>query len=94
MTFSFENMAKYLNQIQAAGRWIRSTSRCTYRALPYEHHRGPWGYGYFGGGRGGMAARCAMHERNGSPWPAGRADGTPRKSDDAAKADAELAAGR
>ena len=60
----FENMAKYLNQLQ--GSWPRDQRavQITYRSLPTSITQDLWGYGYFGQG-GGMGGRMML--RNGAP---------------------------
>jgi hypothetical protein len=55
ISYQFENMAEYLNQLQGRG-WPMDQKgvQITYRHLPSSITVDLWGYGYFGFGGGGM----------------------------------------
>ena len=66
INMSFENMARYLNQIQGGWPLDQKTVDMRYRALPSSITVDLWGYGYFQGGfggRGGMPAGGAVMRR-------------------------------
>ncbi len=80
MNEQFENMAKYLNQLQGGWPLDQRNVQITYRSLPSSITVDLWGYGYFGGvGKGGgrmmlgegmppmapMAAACHAARRGG-----------------------------
>ena len=87
MTFSFENMAKYLNQVQGNWPLDQKSVEIRYRALPSSITVDLWNYGSFGapggvmmrGGRGGLAMEGAvpapmMMSRRGLAMDAAKAD--------------------
>ncbi len=57
INMSFENMAKYLNQVQGGWPLDQKAVEMRYRALPSSITVDLWGYGYFGEG-GGMGGRA------------------------------------
>ena len=91
MNQQFENMAKYLNQLQGGWPYDQKNVQITYRSLPASITADLWGYGYLAAraGRGRMmvsgepywAAGAAMAAlRHGCRWtrPQGRAHGDER----------------
>ncbi|MEI8372538.1 MAG: alpha-2-macroglobulin family protein [Planctomycetota bacterium] len=68
ISYQFENMAKYLNQLQGGWPLDQRNVQITYRSLPSSITVDLWGYGYFGdrglgmakNGHGSMMARGAV----------------------------------
>jgi hypothetical protein len=95
LNFSFENMARYFNQLQGGWPMDQKPVEIRYRALPSSITVDLWGYGYFyGRAAGGMGGRGGMlAEGMALPAPAAAAPAAPMMMSrrglamDAAKAD-------
>ena len=73
MNQQFENMAKYLNQLQGGWPYDQKNVQITYRSLPSSITADLWGYGYFGGGwkgHGGWRTQCAARHDAAGERPA------------------------
>ena len=87
MNMSFENMAKYLNQVQGGWPLDQKAVEIRYRALPSSITVDLWGYGYFRGGMGGMGRGVAAFSMTAPAPMAPRSMARSAAPMDAAKAD-------
>ena len=71
MNQQFENMAKYLNQLQGGWPFDQRNVQITYRSLPSSITVDLWGYGYFGG-QEWASGRMMLRRRQPMPGPHGR----------------------